>query len=125
MALVTDAGGLARNGAVDFLAQRFSAVVIAMFGICVGGWFAINPQPTHTAFAAWFTAPAMSAFATLALVALATHAWIGMWTVATDYLRPHALGARATPIRVAFLCATAAITLLYLAWGLAVVWQLG
>ncbi len=122
--MVTDVGSLGRTGVADFVLQRASAVVLALFGLCVGGWFALNPDPTHAAFVAWFTAPAMSIFATLALASLAVHAWIGMWTVGTDYFRPHYFGRFATFARGVWLGGTALLTFVYVAWGLAIVWRL-
>ena len=121
---MTNIGSLGRSGVADFVMQRVSAVVLGLYGLCVGGWFAVHPAPTHAAFAAWFASPAMAVFATLALGALAAHAWIGMWTVATDYLRPYMLGAQAAWVRFAFLGATGLATFLYVAWGLAIVWRL-
>ena len=122
--MVTSVGSLGRTGVGDFVLQRVSAVVLALFGLCVGGWFVAHPAPTHAAFAAWFTSAAMSVFATLALVALGAHAWIGMWTVGTDYLRPHYFGRHATPVRGVWLAGSALLTSVYVAWGLAIVWRL-
>ena len=122
--MVTNVGSLGRSGVADFVLQRVSAVVLIGFGLCVGGWFVVNPQPTHAAFTAWFTSPAMSLFATLAVAALGVHAWIGMWTVGTDYFRPHYFGRFATLARSVWLGGSALLTFLYVAWGLAIVWRL-
>ena len=44
----------------------------------------------------------MRMFSTLAMLATAAHAWIGMWTVGTDYMRAHYFGRRATVVRIVY-----------------------
>ena len=120
--MVTNVTSFGRSGLSDFVLQRLSAVVLGAFGLCVGGWFAVNPDGGHAAFAAWFSSTPMVVFATLAVGALVAHAWIGMWTVGTDYLRPHYFGRASTVVRLAYQGVTAALLFLYLIWALAVIW---
>ena len=119
---MTNVTSFGRSGLSDFVLQRVSAVVLGAFGLCVGGWFAMNPDAGHAAFAAWFASTPMAVFATLAVAALVAHAWIGMWTVGTDYLRPHYFGRASTALRLGYQGVTALLLFLYLVWALAVIW---
>ena len=121
--MVTNVTSFGRSGLSDFILQRVSAVVLGAFGLCVAGWFALHPHGGHAAFAAWFSSPAMVVFATLSVAALVAHAWIGMWTVGTDYLRPHYFGSAATVVRLVYQGATALLLFLYLVWALSVIWS--
>ena len=57
-----------------------------------------------------------------ALVALGVHAWVGMWTISTDYLTPMALGKWATVVRFLFqgTCGVAMFT--FFVWGVQILW---
>ena len=92
MALVTNVGSFGRSGLADFVLQRVSAVVLGLYALCIVGFFATTPDIDHAALVGFLDSLTMKAFTTLALVALAMHAWIGMWTVGTDYVRRHYFG---------------------------------
>ena len=122
--MVTNKRGLRSSGLVDFIVQRVSAVVLAVYTICIVGWFVVNPDVTHRELAGYFSSPAMVGFSTLAVVALAAHAWIVMWTVGTDYIRPHYFGSLATACRFVYQTATGVLIAVYVFWGLSVVWMM-
>ena len=56
------------------------------------------------------------------IVAVGAHAWIGLWTVTTDYLTTRQIGAAATGIRLLAQLVIALLTLVYLLWGLVIIW---
>ena len=120
--MVTNVTSFGRSGLSDVGRQRGSAGVLGACGLCGGGWFAVNPDAGQAAFAAWFSSTPMVVFATLSVAALVAHAWIGMWTVGTDYLRPHYFGRASTVVRLAYQGLTAALLFGYLVWALAVIW---
>ena len=122
MALVTSVTSFGRSGLADFVLQRVSAVVLAAYGLCVIGFFVTQPL-SHQALVGFFGGLPMQAFTTLALVALAAHAWIGMWTVGTDYVRQHYFGRRHSVYLAIYLLACLALIFVYVLWPLAVVWQ--
>ena len=49
------------------------------------GWF-LTHQPTFELWQGFYTKPPMRLF-TLLMLALVGHAWVGMWTVLTDYVK--------------------------------------
>ena len=122
--MVADAASPGRRGLFDFLAQRVSAVILGLFALCVGGWFAVNPGAGHAELVGYLGTPVMMVFASLAIASLIAHTWIGMWTVGTDYLRPHYFGGVATVVRLAYQVAVGLVLLAYGAWAISVIWRL-
>lgn len=122
--MVTNAASPGRRGLFDFVVQRVSAAILGLFALCVGGWFAVNPGAGHVELVAYLGAPVMMVFASLAVASLMAHTWIGMWTVGTDYLRPHYFGRVATGLRLAYEVAVGLVLLAYGAWAISVVWRL-
>jgi succinate dehydrogenase / fumarate reductase membrane anchor subunit len=64
----------------------------------------------------------MRIFSLLALVALGAHAWVGMWTIATDYLTPMAFGKSATAVRFLFQAVCGVAMFAYFVWGVQILW---
>lgn len=122
--MVTSVTSLTGNGLADFVLQRVSAVVLALYVGCVVGWFLVNDGVSHGALVAYFGSMPMQLFSTLALLATAVHGWVGMWTVGTDYLRPHYFGTHATVFRFVYQCGMVLVLFVYVAWGLALFWSL-
>jgi len=85
--LVTSITSFGRSGLSDFLLQRASAVVLGLYALCVVSWLLLNPQASYEELGWYFGSLPMRLFSTLALFSLLAHAWIGMWTVGTDYIR--------------------------------------
>ena len=94
--MVTNVTSLTRSGLSDFVIQRVSAVVLTVYTLCVVGFFLANPALTHAALVAYFSSTPMLLFSTLAVLSTAAHAWIGMWTIGTDYIREHYFGRHST-----------------------------
>ena len=90
--MVTSVTNLSRSGLYDWMAQRVSAVVLAAYFIFLIGYLVANPGIGYAQWHELFASNWMRIFSLLALVALGAHAWVGMWTIATDYLTPMALG---------------------------------
>ena len=122
--MVASVTSLSRSGLADFLLQRVSAVVLALYAACLVGWFIINDSVTYAQFAAYFGSTPMRLFSTLALLATVVHGWIGMWTIGTDYVRPHYFGRLATALRFLYQYGMALVLVVYLIWGLAIIWSL-
>ena len=123
MALVTNITGFGRSGIADFVLQRVSAAVLGLYGLCLGGFFAITPNVDHAALVGFLESLTMKAFTTLAVVALAMHAWIGMWTVGTDYIRRHYFGRGHTVYLAMYQMVCLGAIFVYVLWPLSVVWQ--
>lgn len=125
MALVTNVTSFGRSGLADFVLQRVSAVVLGLYALCIVGFFATTPDVDHATLVGFLDSLTMKAFTTLAVVALAMHAWVGMWTVGTDYIRRHYFGRGHTVYLAVYQLVCLGTIFVYLLWPLSVVWRLG
>ena len=127
MALVTNVTSFGRSGLSDFVLQRVSALVIGAYGISIVG-FVVAGDVSHASLTAFLGGMTMRWFSTAAVVALGVHAWIGMWTVGTDYIRQHAFGAglggSAFGLRLIYQFGCVAAIVVYMAWSLTIIWGL-
>lgn len=113
--MLTNITSLTGHGLRDWLIQRVTSIVLLAFTLFVVG-FLLSHQPLQ--FSQWyglFQHTGMRVFTLLALLSLLCHAWVGLWTVTTDYLPK--LGIRLVVQVIIFL------TLLWLfLWGILIVW---
>jgi len=122
--MVRSVTSLSRSGLSDFLIQRVSALVLLIYALCVVGFLLMNPNAEYATLLRYFSHPSMQLFSTLAVISIAAHAWIGMWTVATDYVREHYFGKHATLWRLAMQLGCLLVLFVYVGWGLAIIWRL-
>ncbi len=120
--MVTNVTNFSRSGLYDWMAQRVSAVVLAAYFIFLLGFVLFHPGLTYADWYGLFSHNWMRIFSLLALVAVSVHAWVGMWTISTDYLTPMALGKAATVVRFLFqaVCGIAMFT--FFVWGVQILW---
>lgn len=111
---VKSASGLTGSGSRDWFLQRLSAVVLAVYSLVMIGFFLTN-DVTYQTWHAFMSATGMKAFTLVALAALVFHAWVGMWTVFTDYVK-------ATGLRIFLQIATVTAIFVYLFWGMMIFW---
>ena len=69
---------------------------------------------------------AMKVFTIVSLLSIAAHAWVGMWTISTDYLIKdgHLLGSVPTFVRLAFQIFCILFLLASALWGTLLIWGL-
>ena len=121
--MVTSATSLGKNGLSDWMVQRVSAVILGVYFICVMSFMIANPDLSFAEWKAYMGSAYMKIFTFLALISLAGHAWVGMWTVSTDYLTERQLGSIATPLRIVFQLGTILIAVVYVLWGSMIIWS--
>ncbi len=78
---------LTQNGLRDWLVQRATAVIIGFYVLCVMGFLYKHAPVSYVAWHAFIWHPWMKVFSFLAVLSVAAHAWIGLWTVTTDYIK--------------------------------------
>ena len=120
--MVTNVTSFSRSGLSDFLIQRFSAVILGLYALCLVSFFVVNPNVTHGQLVSYFSSTSMVVFSTLAIGSFAAHAWIGMWTIGTDYIGEHYFGARALVTRFIYQTLCLMALFLYVMWGASIVW---
>ena len=104
-----------RNGLSDWIIQRFSAVVLAAYSGFIIGCLLANPNLDYARWSGFFSCTAVRVFSVLALVSTVAHAWIGMWTISTDYFKPAVL-------RFVFQLACFLAMFVYFVWGIEIIW---
>src|SRR5688572_5702382 len=124
MDMVTNITSLGRNGVYDWLVQRISAVVLLAYFVFLAFYVATHPDLTYQQWQGLFASTSMRAFTLLALLSLCAHAWIGMWTIFTDYLTTMVLGRAATTIRLGFQLVCLLALFAYFVWCVQILWSI-
>jgi succinate dehydrogenase / fumarate reductase, membrane anchor subunit len=78
----------ARYGLRDWLAQRVTAVLMALFTLVVLLQLLLPGELGYERWAGIFAAQWMKAFTFVVVVALAVHAWVGVRDILMDYVKP-------------------------------------
>ena len=120
--MVTSVTTFGRNGLSDWLVQRASAVLLAVYAVGLTGYLLCNPGLDHASWKALMTSTPMLILNTLVVLAVAAHAWIGLWIVTTDYLTRTQFGGAATGVRLLVQALVALVLLVYVLWGLLMIW---
>lgn len=108
--MMQSATSLTSSGLRDWLVQRVTAVVVGCYVIFLLLYFLCHPHLTFNDWHGLLMHPLMRIFSFLTLFSVVAHAWIGMWTVFTDYVK-------ATPLRLLLQVLMALALLSYLIWG--------
>jgi succinate dehydrogenase / fumarate reductase membrane anchor subunit len=105
---------IGKNGLQTWLLQRITAVVIGLYLILIlGFWF------THDVdFYAWkdfIQSVYGKPCALITLISILIHAWIGVWTVTTDYIKIFS-------IRLIVQISSIFALISYCYWGIKIIW---
>ncbi|AWT48299.1 succinate dehydrogenase, hydrophobic membrane anchor protein [Psychrobacter sp. YP14] len=115
---IKSATGLTGSGSRDWVMQRISAVVLAIYAVVMVGFFLINGDVSYQQWVSFIMSLPMRLLSLVAIIALAAHAWVGMWTVFTDYVK-------STGLRLVLQAAMIIAILVYLFWGVMIFWGPG
>ncbi len=113
--MVTDVTSLTGNGLKDWLIQRVTAIYFAAYSLFLIGFIALHPHINYTAWQALFNCQLVKIASITALLSLSLHAWIGIWTVTTDYLK-------CVAIRLSIQMLVALLLVGQFIWGLMILW---
>jgi len=114
--MVNNAATVGRSGVHDFILVRASAIILALYTFFLAAFFIVTPEVTYSAWHEFFACNAVKVFTLLALLSLVVHAWIGIWQVLSDYVKPAFL-------RGALQFVFSVTLLAYLASGFITVWS--
>ena len=86
--MVNNAATVGRSGIHDFILLRASAVILALYTLFMAYFFITTPEVTYTVWHNLFASMSVKIFTLLTIIALLIHAWIGVWQVLSDYVKP-------------------------------------
>lgn len=120
--MVTAVTNLGRSGVYDWLFQRVTAFILALYTFFIVGFILSHPQVSYAEWQALFSQFWVRIFSLLALLSMAAHAWIGLWVVLTDYVTTLTMGRKATAVRVSLQLLLGVVTVVYTVWGIEILW---
>jgi succinate dehydrogenase / fumarate reductase membrane anchor subunit len=107
----------ARYGLRDWLAQRITGALIALYALFLAAWLLASPRPVD--YAAWkglFASGWMRVATLLLAVSLVWHAWVGVRDILMDYIKP-------AGIRLALQVGVLLTLAAYLGWTVQILWR--
>lgn len=113
---VSSVTNLGRSGVYDWMVQRVSAYLLALYTLFLLG-FMLTTDVTYESWSALFEQTWFRIFSLGTLIALGGHAWAGLWTVTTDYIK-------ATALRFLGQAACGTAMFVYAVWGIQILWGL-
>ena len=106
----------AHYGLLDWLAQRVTATVMAVYILLLAALLLVSPPQDYAAWKALFANPWLRIASFLFLVSLYWHAWIGMRDILMDYIH-------ATSIRLTIEILIILLLLFYSVWSVEILWS--
>lgn len=86
--MVTNAASVGRSGVHDFILIRTSAIILALYTLFIAYFFISTAEVTFAVWHGFFANMGVKIFTLLAIISLLIHAWIGVWQVLSDYVKP-------------------------------------
>ena len=120
--MVTQVTSFSRNGLSDWIVQRVTAIILALYTVVMVGYVAFNGDMSYEQWRGLFDTTWMQVFTLLAVLSICDHAWIGMWTIGTDYIREHYFGGGADGIRLFYQIFCIVTLVIFLIWCVKILW---
>ncbi|TAK76211.1 MAG: succinate dehydrogenase, hydrophobic membrane anchor protein [Gammaproteobacteria bacterium] len=87
MVMVKSVLSVAHKGFRDWAIQRATAIVMGIYSIGLIGYLLFNPGLSFAEWHTLFSQDWMKVVTLLFILSVLYHAWIGIWTVFTDYVK--------------------------------------
>ncbi len=114
--MVNSVTNFGRNGLSDWLVQRVSAIVIGVYFVFLMIYFLCHPGMSYHDWHALFQCTFMKISTLLAVLSICAHAWVGLWTVFTDYVK-------CVCVRVILEVLLIILLLVYVIWTISILWR--
>lgn len=105
----------AHYGLRDWLAQRLSALVMAVYAAFIAVWALFQAPVGYEAWTGLFASNVVRSFTLLALFAMFYHAWVGVRDIVMDYVN-------STSLRLAIHAVVILALILYAIWSVQILW---
>lgn len=83
--------GVNHQGLRDWVVQRVSAIIMAVYTISLVTYLVLSPGITYPEWRMLFASTGVKVATIIFLLSLMFHAWVGVWTIFTDYVKPFVL----------------------------------
>lgn len=113
--MVANITSLTGNGLKDWLIQRVSALYLAAYSLFLLGFLLLHPHLDYTQWHTLFMHLGFKIATVLCFFLISLHAWIGIWTVTTDYIK-------CTVVRLSVQLAVALGLFAQVIWGIMIAW---
>ncbi len=113
--MVTSITSFGRSGLYDWMMQRVTAMVLLTYTVFMLSYLLLNPDLDYNQWKSLFGGTFMKIYTLLAMLSMVAHAWIGMWSVSTDYIKP-------TGARFVFQSVCGLLAFVYVVWGIQILW---
>ena len=101
-------------GLMMWFLQRLTALCVGLYATFVYMHFSAQPL-SYISFRSLFESTPLAVLFAVTVLAISVHAWIGVWTIATDYLKCHCVRYTFLTLYGLLLVLTFLDTLLFLA----------
>ncbi len=105
----------AHYGLRDWLIQRVTAIVMAVYCVALVAYLLMQPQVNYDVWTALFSSQIVRTFTLLFLLSVFYHAWIGVRNVVMDYVKSAA-------VRLVIHVLVILALLLYAIWSIQILW---
>jgi succinate dehydrogenase / fumarate reductase membrane anchor subunit len=106
----------AHYGTRDWLAQRITAIIIALYSLIALALLFLGKPLTYPVLKELFTQGWMRVATLVFMVSLVWHAWVGARDILMDYIKPDGLRLTLQVVTILLLAA-------YLGWTVQVLWR--
>ena len=119
--MVTSVTSFSRTGLSDWLIQRVTSLVLLAYFLLIA--YQLAGSVDYTSWRALVDQTWMKVFTLMAALSLVAHAWIGLWSIFTDYLTERMLGPVGNVIRLVCQLGASLSLVGYVIWIVVVVWS--
>ena len=105
----------AHYGLRDWLIQRVTAVVMAVYSMALVGYLLWQPYLDYGVWTGLFSSLAVRTFTLLFLLSLFWHAWIGVRDIVMDYVKP-------AGVRLVIHTLVILAMIVYAIWSVQILW---
>lgn len=114
--MVNQVTNFGAGGLGPWFIQRVSALILGAYLFFIAGFVLTHAQVDYETWRGLFAGCGMKVFSLATLLSLLSHAWIGIWTVVTDYVHPYVIRSILMLLVIAGLFAS-------LVWGIQLLWS--
>ena len=106
---------VSRSGVRDWVLQRVSAVVLIVYLVILAVLLVKHSPLNLTEWQAIFAPTWFKIVSLIAFLSVVVHAWVGVWTIFTDYVHPWKL-------RFVLMSVVMMLLIAYFVWFIQIMW---